>query len=104
MHIKIHAHFHQPVDGLGAVAHSEFDHVFMTETGAGNQRIVDMRPNRIIFIQHRGNAALGIVCRALCRIILAEHHDLALIGQFQGQCHAGCATADNQDVAIMFDG
>ncbi len=70
-----HALLDQPVDALAALRYHQFDGVLVAQAGAGDQGIVDVGVDGVVRVQHRGNAALGVVGIAVLQRRLGQHGD-----------------------------
>ena len=90
----------QPLDGRAAMLNGEAYGVFAAQAGTGDQGVFDVGIDRVGIVQHRGHAALGPIGRTIAEIGLAQHHDIEVRGQGEGQGQAGGAAADDQYVLL----
>ena len=96
--------FHQPVDRVRAVAHHEFHDVPVAEPDAGFERVLDVRLDRVVLVQHGRHAALGPIGRALGEFPFAEHRDAGRFRQVKCQREASGTAAEYQHVVFESSG
>ena len=65
----------QPLDALAAVLHGEAHHVLVAQARSGAQRVGDVRVDRVLVVEHGGDAALGPGRGAVAELALADHRD-----------------------------
>ena len=58
---ELHALIHQPVNYFTTVVDGKLYGVWVAEVGAGVEGVLDMRVNAVVFVQHRSDAALGVI-------------------------------------------
>ena len=73
----------------------------IAQAGAGSQGVLNVRIERVVFGQYRGNAALRPAARAVQQGFFGDQPDFFMIGQLDGQCQAGQAAADDQRVKLQ---
>ncbi len=95
MRIKQHALIDKPLHAGTSVAGDKLHRVAIANSGAGNQRIFDMRRNTVGFIKHGGNTALRIKRGALAHRPFTQDDNLMFFSQTQRQRESGRAAADN---------
>ena len=78
---KRHAQLNQPVNRRARVLNNKARGLRIAQPGAGHQRILYMCFHRILIIQHRRNAALGVGGAAFQQILLGDQAHLAVFGQ-----------------------
>ncbi|MNZ89668.1 hypothetical protein D3C78_1086020 [compost metagenome] len=98
---KRHAQRLQPGDGGRCV----LDHLArgrqVAETGAGDQRVIDVCVEAVVFGQHGGNAALGLAARAVVQSALGQHRHAVRGRQLQGGGETGQAAAHYEYIEIV---
>ncbi len=62
----------QPVDGGFALFHHETGCAGVTQAGAGHQRVLDMRLDRVGIVERRGDASLGTTAGAVIKRPLGD--------------------------------
>ena len=72
--------------------------VSVAQPAAGPQRVGDVRLERIVLAEHRGDAALGLPGVAVFEARLADDDDIALFGRLQGRPQTGDARADDHAI------
>ena len=85
---------------VGAVAHDGFDRVPIAQPGAGAQRIVDVRLERVVDAPYAGDSALRVGGVGLVARGLGQHRDGAGLGRLDREHQSGDTAADNQVVAL----
>ena len=78
---KRHADINQPLDGGGGVFHGKAHAGFMTQTGTGDQGVLHVGLNTVVFIQHRRHAALSPACGACIQAVFADDGGINVIRQ-----------------------
>ncbi|CPR60969.1 Uncharacterised protein [Salmonella enterica subsp. enterica serovar Bovismorbificans] len=95
MRIKQDALIDKPLHAGTGVAGDKLHRVAIANSGAGNQRIFDMRRYTVGFIKHGGNTALRIKRGALAHRPFTQDDNLMFFSQTQRQRESGRAAADN---------
>ena len=101
---KADALFDEPFDGLFTAFHGKTHSIFMAETGACVERIVDMSIDGILVVEDGGNTALGEPGGAFVQVGFAENGYLMFGCQLQCQGQACCTATDDEDVKAMMFG
>jgi len=94
----------EPADQGRAALDDEADGRRVAQSGAGLQGVLDVGFEAVLRVEHRRDAALGVVAAALGDGALGEHGDAAMAGEFQRQAQPGGAAADHQYIAQDFVG
>ncbi len=96
--------FLQLPDQLGSLADDLFDDLRVGDSAAGAERVGDVRFERVLLPQHRGDAALGVPRVALVDVALADDDDVAVVGGLEGGPQAGDARPHNHAVGEKLAG
>src|SRR5581483_7193516 len=67
---------------------------------ARGERVLDVGFEAVLGAPHRGDAALGILARALGQAVLRDQHDAGGARTAERGDEAGNAAADDEDVAL----
>ena len=95
---EVHTAIDQPFDAGGSAVHGEANRRFVAQAGAGDEGVLDMRLQRVGFVENRGNAALSPQSGAAFQWSLGHQSDtMAEVGQAQGKRQPGSAAAEDQD-------
>ena len=81
---EIHPQIDQPADRIRAVFHRVTDRVIMAQATPGHVRIGHVTFQGIFLVQHRGDAALGVIGAGAGQLAFGQQGDPAIIGQAQG--------------------
>ncbi len=82
----------------------EAHRTLVAEVGTGDQRVLDVRFDRVGGVEHRRHAALGVVGAAFGQRSLGEYRNLCVFGESQGEAEAGGTAADDQHVESKVTG
>ena len=65
-------------DALGRLAHAELDGARVIQPGAGDERVLDVGLERVVLVEHGGDAALRVLRVRLVARALRDDDDLAV--------------------------
>ena len=89
------------VDALGRARDRIAHDLFVAQSGAGVDGVGDVGIEAVVWMRHRGHAALGAIGGAAVQGILGEHRHAQVVGQVQRRRQACGAAADHQHVCSM---
>ena len=93
-----HAQVNEPADRLRPAPDHVLHRFPTAQAGAGADGVLDVGLERVLGVEYRGHAALGVEAGALGQRRLGEDRDAGVGGEAQGETQAGGAAADDQDV------
>ena len=97
---ELDALFDEPVDGPLAVLDDEAGGRGIVEVRAGDEGVADVVLDRILAVQHGGDAALGPGRGAVVQRAFADQADLAELGEADGRRLPGEAAPDYENVEV----
>ena len=96
--VKAHAPLDELLDLLRPFLH-QHAHGFLTAKSiAGQQRVVQVKRDLVVFAERRGNASLGVLGAGFIQIILGEDKNTAAPRQFNSGPHPGNPPAENDKI------
>ena len=90
----------QVAHAVRSLAHDDLDDVAVAEAVAGDERVVDVGLEGVVGAPDRGDAALGVLARALGQPVLGDQHDAARLGAAERAREAGDSAAQDEKVAL----
>src|SRR5262249_17163881 len=97
---EVGAQSDQLADALRAFPHHLLDEVAVAESGAGDQRVLDVRLEGVFGAPHRGDAALCVVGRALRQAALAEDRYRAVTSRAQAEGQSRKPASDHEKISV----
>jgi hypothetical protein len=91
----------QPANVVRAALDDVAHHGAIAQPGAGLERVLDVRFDRVARVEDRRDAALGIERTALAQFALGDDRDGQRLGKPQGETQPGGAAAEDQDVIAV---
>jgi hypothetical protein len=85
---ELHADLDQLADALGPLVDADLDRLAAAQAGPRGQGVVQVRLERVVGAEHRGDPTLGVVGRALVRGLLGQHRDAAEAGGLEREHQA----------------
>ena len=96
--VKAHAPVDELMDLLRPFLHQHAHGFFAAKPVAGQQRVVQVKRDLVVFAERRGNASLGVLGAGFIQIVLGEHKNAAAPRQLNRRPHPGNSPAENDKI------
>jgi hypothetical protein len=98
--IEVNAQIDQPINDGWALFNHKRDGIKVAKTVTGDERIINVGLDAVVFVKNRCDPTLRIVARAFQGGFFTDHCDRQVVGQMQGQRQASGTAANNHDVVM----